>query len=234
MTTLTDYREAIVDLVPGSHPLDASDLVDAQTKAVAKAMDAHSKHRPVTVVEDVAGDGGFDYALADLEDWADGFSVVREVEYPVDDTNETPDILDGADWTIYAKPSGEVLRFLNDKPSTDESLRVTYTARHSCNDEGCTVKAGDEEAVQSLAASFYCKILAAAYALDVDSTIAADTVNQGPRHAAFLKLADQYRGEYNDHMGIQAGKPKPAVAIGDQDVTYPGGADRLTHPGRYR
>ncbi len=234
MSTLSDYTAAIEDMVPGSHPVEAADLEDLKVKAVAKAMNGHAKHKPVLVVEDIAGNGGFDYALADLAAWVQEFSQIRQVEYPVDDSDENPNVLDAADWTIYAKPSGKVLRFLNSKPSAAESIRITYTGRHSCTAISCTVAAGDEEAVQSLAASSYCQFLAAAYAQDQDSTIAADTVNQAPRHNAFLKLAKEYRQQYDEHMGITAGKPKAAVAIADQDVNYPGGMDRLTHPGRYR
>lgn len=234
MSILTDYQNALVDMVPGTHPLDAADLDDMQAKAVAKAMDAHSKHRPVLAVQDVAGDGGFDYAVSTLSAWVSEFSDIQEVEYPVDDTVRNVSILEPDDWTIYEKPSGKVLRLLSDKPSAAESMRITYTGRHTCDGTGCTVAPADEEAVQSLAASFYCKMLAAAYAQDQDSTIAADTVNHGPRHRAFLDLAAKFKDEYLDHMGIRPGKPKPAMSISDQDVYYPGGGDRLTHPARYR
>jgi hypothetical protein len=234
MSTLSDYTDALAGLVPGSHPLGAVDLLAARTQAVAKALDLHGKHRAVIVVEDLPGDGGFDYALDDLAEWAEGFSSVIRVEYPVDDTNAVSNVLDGDDWTLYQLPDGRVLRLLSDRPAVGRSLRVVYTARHAIDDTACTVADGDEQAVQSLAAAFYCRILAAAYALDTDSTISADTVNQGPRHRAFLDLSAKYRAEYNEHMGISTGKPKAAVSIRDQDVTYPGGGDRLTHPGRHR
>ena len=46
--------------------------------------------------------------------------------------------------------------------------------------------------------------------------------------------AKAYRKEYNEHMNIQDGRPKPACHIQDQDVNYPWGWDRLTHPRRRR
>jgi len=49
------------------------------------AIKDHSRHRPLVVIEDEAGDGGFDYAVSDLASWAPGFSVIKTVEYPVDD-----------------------------------------------------------------------------------------------------------------------------------------------------
>ena len=234
MSTLNDYIAALAELVPGTHPVEDDETYSKLSKAVAKSMDVHSKHKPRSVVEDVSGDGGFDYALADLAAWVDEFSQVVQVEYPLDDTSEDEDILDACDWKIYKKPAGSYLRFLSDTPAADETLRVTYTGRHTCTGSACTVAAGDEEAVQSLGASFYCKMLAAVYAQDGDSTIDADVVNQTPKHRVFLDLSGKFRAEYNDHMGIVPGKPKAAVAISDQDVNYPGGMDRLTHPRRYR
>ena len=38
MTILYDYRDAIDELVPGTHPVEAEDQTAMQNKAVAKAM----------------------------------------------------------------------------------------------------------------------------------------------------------------------------------------------------
>ncbi len=91
--------------------------------------------------------------MSALASWVDEFSDIREVEYPVDDTVLNVSILEPEDWIIYTKPSGKVLRLLNENPSASESMRITYTGRHICDGSGCTVAAGDEEAVQSLAAA---------------------------------------------------------------------------------
>jgi len=234
MSTLFDYTEAIEVLAPGEHPVDEAKLQTAREKAVARAMDAHSRHKPVVVVEDVDGDGGFDYALSGLASWEDNFSVIRQVEYPVDDDDETPGILEDNEWAIYEKPSGRVLRMVSSTPQTGESIRVTYTARHACTVSDCSVDAGDEEAVQSLAASFFCRILSAMHAQDQDSTIDADSVDHAGKRREYEALAKTYRGEYYNHMGIKEGRPKPASHTQDQDVDYPWGQDRLTHPRRRR
>ena len=98
----------------------------------------------------------------------------------------------------------------------------------------CTVDDADIAAVESLAASFYCRMLSAAYALSQDATIAADSVDHGSRRNNFSALAREYRREYDDHMGIRSDRPKPASLNQDQDVIYPWGSDRLTHPRRRR
>ena len=234
MTTKTDYIAALASLVPGDQPVSATPLIAMQTKAIGKAMDAHGKNRPRRVVADVSGTGGFDYALSGQTFWQDNFSIILQVEYPMNDADEIAHILDPEMYQIYEKPAGKVLRFLEDRPVSTEKFRLTYTARHTCTDSACTVDASDTEAVQALSASFLCRMLAAAHLLDQDSTIQADVVNHAGRRAEYEKLAASYLGEYNDHMGIVPGKPKAACAIQDQDVIYSFGNDRLTHPRRQR
>lgn len=234
MITSADYIAALGSLVPGDQPVSSVALTAMQNKAISKAMDAHSKYRPRRVVADVSGSGAFDYAISGLTGWQDNFSVILQVEYPVDDTDETADILDPETYQLYDKPAGRYLRFLEDKPAATETFRATYTARHTCTVSACSVDAGDTEAVQSLAAYFLCRMLAAAHALDQDATIQADVVNHGGRRKEYEALARAYKGEYNEHMGVVDGKPKAACAIQDQDVNFAGGADRLTHPRRHR
>jgi len=234
MTTSADFILALADLVPGAHPVSAADLLAKQNRAIARAMAEHSKHRPRKVTEDVDGTGAFDYALSELAGWADGFSVVSQVEYPVDDTDEDADVLDAADWAVYDKPAGKYLRFLSGAPQTGETFRVAYTGRHTCTALACTVAAADIEAVESLAAGYLARMLTAVYALDQDSSLNADSIFNGSKTKRFAELAAAYAAEYNDHMGIQPGKPAPACVTADWDVNYPGGADRLTHPRRSR
>ena len=198
------------------------------------AMKRYSKDKPRVVIEDNAGDGGFDYDLTLLADWSEGFSAIRQVEYPVDDTDETLDTLDDDKWMIYEKPSGKVLRFLEDKPATTESIRITYTALHTCTFTACTVDAFDEEAVQALAAAMFCDMIATWYAQNADPTIEVDSVDHKSQAAEYSTRANKYKKLYLNHLGAKDDKPKPACHVQDQDVNYPGGIDRLTHPRRYR
>jgi hypothetical protein len=231
MSNRQEYIAEVKKLVPGEHhPIGEPEII----KAVQKAVNTHSKHRPRIVPEEVTGDGGFDYDLEDLAAWVDDFSVMRQVEYPVDDDDPDAEILEDDDWEIFAKSTGKCLRFLAYTPETTEQFRVTYTARHTCTDAACTVAESDDEAVQSLAASYFCQMLATAYATDEDSEIGADKVDDLSKSARYGRMMRVYRAEYNDHMGIKDSKPKPASMNQDQDVTYPTGHDRLTHPRRRR
>lgn len=230
MTTRQDYITAIGDLVQGDYPPGES----AKILAIGQAVKTYSKHSPRIVVEDEAGAGGFDYALSLLAAWSDGFSVVKKIEYPVDDTDETPEILPDDDWTIYEKPAGKCLRFLADKPLATEDFRVTYTALHTCTDVACTVKPIDEEAVQSLAAAYYCDMLSTYFAQNQGSTIRADVVDHTSKSRDFAARARAYRKLYFDHLGLEEGKSPAASVTRDQDTAGSFGSDRLTHGKRWR
>ncbi|MEN8134324.1 MAG: hypothetical protein ABFS18_02140 [Thermodesulfobacteriota bacterium] len=231
MPDLTDYRTAIDQEVPGEfgHVPEAT-----WDRAIAKAMREHSQHRPRELVADLVGDGGFAYALDSLTDWEDDFSQVKQVEFPVDDSSETKDILEPEDWQIYQAPTGKELHFLRDWAAADESMRITYSARHTCTATACTVPGADEDAVMVLAAAYFCRALAASYSQDQDSTIAADQVEQGGKRRSYRNQAKDYEAEYYRHLGIKPGQAKPANVIQDMDVNYSDGGDRLTHPRRYR
>ncbi len=230
MSTRQDYLSAIGNLVGGSLPLGEAEKI----LAIAQAIKVQSKNRPVSVVEDETGNGGFDYALTLLASWSEGFSVIKTVEYPVDDTDEAADILQDDEWQIYQKPSGKVLRFLEDKPLATESFRVTYTALHTCTDQACTVEIFDEEAVQSLAAAFFCEMLATYFAQNQDSTINADSVDHKSKAQEYAARARTYRKIYFDHLGIKEGETTPASVIRDQDMAGSWGGNKLTHPKKYR
>lgn len=230
MSNRQEYIDAIGQMVQGEIPLGEADKI----LAINMAVKSHSRHRPLIVVEDETGNGGFDYALTLLASWADGFSVITQVEYPVDDTDETPDILQDDEWMIYAKPSGEVLRFKEDKPLATESFRVTYTALHTCTDDACTVKGFDNEAVQALAAAYFCEMLATYYAQAGDSTIGADSVDHKSKAAEYAARARAYKKFYYDHIGAKEGETPAASVTYDQDKDASWASDKLTHKQKYR
>jgi len=230
MSTRQDYVTAIDYLVSGDHALDVGEKI----LAISQAVKEHSKRRPQIIVEDETGDGGFDYAVTDLASWVAGFSVIKTVEYPVDDDDETPDILQDDEWRMYQTPSGVFLRFKEDTPEATESFRVTYTALHTCTDTACTVETFDDEAVQTLAAAFFCDMLATFYAQNQDSTIAADSVDHTSKSRDYAARAKAYRKIYFDHLGIKEGQAPAASVTRDQDLKGSWGSDKLTHKGKYR
>lgn len=230
MSVRQDYLIAIDALVGGEIPLDEAEKI----LAVSQALKRYSKDKPRQVVEDFDGDGGFDYAVSGFASWSDGFSVIKAVEYPVDDDDQTPDVLQEVGWTIYEKPAGKYLRFTEDKPTADEDFRVTYTALHTCTDTACTVDAFDEEAVQALSAAFFCEMLATYYAQTQDSTISADVVDHTSKSREYAARAKMYKQQYLNHLGVKEGQAPPASVTLDQDKKGSWGGDKLTHKGKYR
>jgi len=229
MSLRGDYITAIGHLVGGELPLGEAEKIFA----ISKAVKAYSATRPRAVSEDEDGNGGFDYAITLLAEWAEGFSVIKSVEYPVDDTEQAAALLQDDAWQIYSKPAGKYLRLLRDTPEATEDLRITYTALHLCTDTECTIPASDEEAVQMLAAAEFCDMLATYYAQTQDSTIQADSVDHKSKAGEYAARARTYRKAYTDHMGTANG-PAAASVTRDQDTAGSWGADKMTHPRRYR
>jgi hypothetical protein len=230
MTTRQDYITAIGHLVGGSLPLGEAEKIFA----ISAALKKYSGHRPQIVPEDEVGNGSFDYLLTLLAEWTEGFSTIKSVEYPVDDTKETAEILPDVAWQIYHKPAGKCLRLLEDTPEATESIRITYTALHTCTDAACTVPAYDEEALQILAASIFCEQLAAYYSQTSDSTIMADSVDHKSKASEYSSRARAYRKMYFDHLGIKEGETPAASVTRDQDKARSWAGDNMTHPRKYR
>jgi len=230
MGTRQDYIDAVGKLVQGEIPLGEPDRIFA----VDTAVEEHARHRPRKVVEDFSGDGGFDYPISGFASWTDGFSAIKQVEYPVDDTDRTADILQRDEWAIYEKPAGKYLRFRENTPEAGESFRVTYFAMHICNDTQCTIEGGDEKAVQALAAAIFCEMLATYYAQSHDASIAADNVDHSSKSRDYSARAKVYRKSYFDHLGIREGQTQAASVTHDWDQQGSWGSDKLTHKKDYR
>jgi hypothetical protein len=224
-----DYIAAVGNMVGGaSLPLGETEKIFA----INKAVKTYSKERPRLVVEDEDGTGSSDYLLTLLADWSEGFSVIKTIEYPVDDTVAEASVLRDDGWKIYQKPTGKCLRFLNEKPTAVEDFRVIYTTLHVCTDEACTIPSGDEAAVQMLAAAEFCDMLATYYSQTQDSTIAADSVDHKSKASEYATRARTYRKLYSDHIGTGGGTGAASVTR-DQELDGSFGG-RITHPRKFR
>lgn len=224
------YMSAIDDLVDGVLPLEDSAKVAALQQAVIK----FSSDRPREVIEEFNGTGTFDYELADMEAWLEGFSSIKKVEYPVDDTVQEESILQDDAWKIIKTSSGSYLRFLEDEPTASEEIRITYTGLHVCTNALCTIPKSDEIAVQTLAASKFCSMIAAYYAQSQDSTIGADSVDHKSKAQEYSARARAYKQEYYEHMNIKDGAVSAASITRDQDTKPSWRTDGLTHQRKFR
>jgi hypothetical protein len=196
-------------------------------------------------VSDITADGTSDFALPQgpatpPEQFEDGFSQVRAIEYPIGNNPES--YVDDADWKMYRSPAGLKIRLRLTTPATGDKIRVTWTLRHSPGTTGqspvpTTVPDADFEAVSDYAASLAAEALQAIYTQTGDSTISADSVNYRSKAQEYASLAKSLRKRYEDHVGIEesgsggsgSSTSGPAIAIGSLYEKMGSGVDRLTH-----
>jgi len=233
MSIKQDYILAIESLVHGDNLLLS---VIEQSKAIDMATKEHSRHRPKIRVKDVTGTDAFEFkCVTAMTYWKEGFSTIKSIEYPVNDDDETPDMLiDEEMIKSYQKEDGEYFRFLEDTPDTDEEFRVTYTAPHVVDDSGSTIDYNDENAFEILAAAYFCNMLASAYVQNMNSMISADSVDHTNQSKQYADQAERYRKLYFNHLGIKEGENAPSCETVDWDSKPSWQSDRLTHPKKYR
>lgn len=201
MSTRQDYLIAIDSFVgAGELPLGTADKLIA----ISQAVKIHSKYNPKQYVVDITGLGlnYFDYLISTyLTNWADDFSSIINIEYPLDDTTANLDIVPKKNWLIYEKTDGKYIRFLVDVPSTSETIRVWYTGLYICTDIISNISTYDEEAVQMLASSIFCTMLATVYAETQDNTISADSIDHANKAKEYSIRSKIYKNMYFEHLG---------------------------------
>jgi len=211
----------------------AGDLTTAdKNAAIENAVKEHSKYRAQEIVGDIAGNDTYDYEMELLADWEEGFSVIKKLEYPAGE--RVPVYLEDEDWTIYKDTVGQKLRFLNDSPTSLETIRVTYSARHDVTETAGTIPEADSEAVCHLAAKYALLALMNRYLQNTEPTLGADSVDHKSKAMESRSNANKEETEYFQHMGIKPGEVTAGMAFKDHDVNYPWGEDRLTHGRRWR
>lgn len=195
----------LIDLIRGKIKDDSGKLTDPDdlVSAATEALNRYSKARPFEVVVDLPGSAGHDCDLP--IDFIDGFSSILQVEYPVD--RIPANIIDRADYSIYATPTGKRLRILIAAPAVDEFVRQTYTILHSED----SVPAVDLEAVANLAAATCCRQLAVAFGNTNDPIIQADVVNYRSKGDEYARRAKELETLYKNHLGV---KDNDTVAAG--------------------
>jgi hypothetical protein len=241
----TDYQTAVASRIQdAANKLSQVDRDDAITQAVKR----YSKDRPRELVTDLTGSNPASAFLAlptgpstPPEQFEDGFSLVRYIEFPVG--NLPPTYLEGEDWLMYRTPAGMKIALTSMVPQTTDTLRITWTLRHNPGTSGqnaisTTVPDADFEAVCDLAASFACDKLSAVFARTNDASISADAVSYRSKSQEYASIGKQFKKRYDDHIGIEdsgsgsgyGGNPAAgAIAIGDMNLTQGSGVDRLTH-----
>jgi len=220
--------------IPEIQQLVAGHIQDAAAKLSADELKAaieealagrYSKDRPQRIVADLAGDGTqFEWDLATLTGWQDGFSQIAAIEYP---QGERPPVtLEGDDWELYDSPAARSLRFAFALAS-GKTARVTFSAPHST--DASSMPDADFYAVGALAASVAARKLAAVYTQIGDSSIGADTVNYRTKSQEYLALGKRLEQDYENLLGTDPERTAPAASSTAAWTGDTAGGGRLTH-----
>lgn len=199
-------------------------------QAIQHALQRYSKDRPREVVDEVSGDGGFDYALPTATStrggWIEGFSQFVTIEPARDDNAQNRSILqeDEYEYELIRKTTGQQLRFLRTAPSSGDTIRRVYTTLHSLTSSGTTIYEADFYAFVNLGASYAARMIAARFQNTTDAQLTADVVNYGSRADQYRTLARDLAARYWTHMGIDPDeeRPRPSTWSRDWDVKLAG------------
>jgi hypothetical protein len=208
---------------------DDSNILSQPEKDIAlqMAVKYYSRVRPREVVSDLAGNDGFDYDLPST--WNDGFSFLKQVEYPAGE--QQPVYLHKEDVTLYRNASALKLRFLRDTPATGKTARVTFTALHTLTASSASIPSSDEDAVAALGAAYACEALSNHYAKTTEPTLQADVVDHRSKSQEFAGRAKRLRALFLSSLGIKdENEVAPASGTRDWFTDSSWGEDRLLHP----
>lgn len=195
--------------------------------AIQMAVKVYSRLRPQEKVADIAGDGGFDYALP--ADWVDGFSIPKKVEYPAGE--QEPKYISMEDISLYRSAAALKLRFLKFSPATGKTIRLTYSALHIVTAGSATIPVSDEDAVGALAAAHACEALSNYYAQTTEPTLTADVVDHRTKSQEFAGRAKRLRALFLSALGIkEENEVAPASGTRDWYIDSSWGENRLLHP----
>jgi len=191
-----------------------SDVSDADLQAALSAVVTVTLSRvsPQVVEEDDAlVDGELD--LSDLDDWSEGYSAVRAIEYPVDEVPQS--LLDSRQWRVR-QDSTEGATLMVACGGT-ETVRVHYTAPHSLDlaADTTTLDLVEEEAAASYVGAEILDRLANRYAQKRAAAVAGETYD-GPDPEELRKSARALRAMALEVIRGAAGNSGVALVVGGE------------------
>lgn len=180
---------------------DTTILTTAEREnACKKAAQEYSRIRPNPLLQAYTGVGG-DAPYYDLPtSWDQGFSVILEIEYPI---NRVPkEIIRQRYWSIDLRPTGRQLRFGTVNPATGETFWVKYTGSHSFDSSGNSfIDDTDLYGLSYLATSIMCQMLATFYAEKADPNLPnAEIVEYKDRVDEYTKKARDWKKKYHSEI----------------------------------
>lgn len=162
--------------------------------ACASAVQEYSRRRPQISIEAYTG---IDTSAPfyDLPtSWIEGFSVIVEIEYPINQVNKTT--IDPGDWSIDLMPTGKKIRFYNNAPGENETFWVKYIKNYSFDSNGDSeIDDVDLKGLSYLAVSIMCNELSTFFASKANPSLAnAEIIGYPDRVSEYsTKARDWYK-----------------------------------------
>lgn len=202
---------------------------DDRIAHIRQAYRVYSRDKPRYVDDAITGDASGSQIFSVPSDWEQGFSVLFEAEYPVDDTpRQLIDIEDNIE--VIQVSNVEKIQTETFTITSGADMRVFFSAPHT---SGSSIPDNDFYAVANLAGAFCAQQLANFYSENMDTTLSADNVDHRSQAQAFSTRMKELLNLYADH--IEAGGATTAVLdLQDSDISFTWGGDLLMHPKRYR
>lgn len=216
---LAAFTEVVSNLV---RDIDGQlEVADIDT-AVTLATNRYNKDRPNELIEDVTAPATTTLNLP--ASWVSGFSEVKGIEYPLDQTR--PSYLEPNSYILYEGPGNvETIKLVDCSVVLASTSRITFTAKHDSPD---TFADEDIELVASFGAAHLCEQLAAAYGHSADATIQSDSVDHVNKGRDFAIRAKSLRAAYANKF-----KPRTSSAAASAVATVTkknsGGGSRMYH-----
>lgn len=224
--TFQSYVDKVQSMIKdGASKLTVTDGGDIDL-VIAQAVAVYSKDVPLTLRKKIQGTGSDTYALSTILGslYVHGVTIVDEVECPAGDNPATfldPDSFDIYDDGTAQDGSNLALRFQDTIPTTNY-FTVRFTTQRSVPKVGVQNFPDNDQhfaAITTLAASFACAALAAAYAQSIDKAISVDVVEVEAKTRKYMELSRMYLKQYSS-LVFSAEEPSSSVsgAIVDKDV----------------
>ncbi len=162
------------------------------------------------------------------------------VEYPAADisADEAPNLLDDDEWEIYHTEEGLFLRFVNKRPSSTETARLSISEPYEWVRGGVlSIDTPVEhfEAISYLAASLCCERIASKFGQKRSSTLNADVADRSNQGTFYRAQATRFRAYYNRTLGIgKEAVTLPSASVVDIDAEPAYGGGYLFHQKRTR
>jgi len=195
---------------------------------ILNSLQLFSSDLPREIVGDIDGDGNYDYTPP--TGWADGFSNIKQIEYPAG--RRIPESIESQDYTIYDDGVTKKVRFLNHTPATGEKARITFTIPYVQSTIN-TIPAHHIDAFINLVSSNCCMAIAVLMGFVQNPTLQVDAVNYHNKGSDFSKRSKEFRTLY-DKVAGKADGVKGASYTVNWNTKPTWQSDFLTHPNRHR